>query len=267
LDWQSWIGPAVGLAGLLFAVYVYNKNQKPKRLQYEVRIDQEIISHSRYARWADLSVRFGDRDLKRPRVVVVRVINTGKVEARSEDFDEPLAVVASRGVEIIAATIAHRKTDAEESQDVKPASIDVTEVVAPKILLNEGEWLEFRLLVEGERKPVRLQVHAAGFRLTTYAPRTSLFASPVLPFATAILAVSAVISTLLPLPWNTARVPNVVGKPIDQAVSQINDAGLKLGTLNTVRGAKAGTVISASPVAGKRVDRNSQVTLVISSGP
>jgi hypothetical protein len=82
MDWQSWVGPVVGLAGLLFAMYVYNKNRKPKRLQYETRVDQEIVTQSRYARWTELSVHFGTRDLKRPRVVVIRVTNTGKVEAR-----------------------------------------------------------------------------------------------------------------------------------------------------------------------------------------
>jgi hypothetical protein len=109
-------------------------------------------------------------------VVVVRVTNTGKVEARGEDFDEPLAVEAIGGSEIIAATIAVRRRDSE-SQEVEPAKSDPTEVVAPKVVLNETEWLEFRLLVEGYETPVRLRGHAAGFSLTTYAPRGRFSAS------------------------------------------------------------------------------------------
>jgi hypothetical protein len=169
-DWQIWIGPAIGVAGLLFAIYAYIQNRKPKRLQYEIPTDQEIVSQSRYTRWADLSVRFGDRDLKHPRVVVVRVINTGKVEARDTDFDEPLAVSATRGAEIIAGTIALQRQGAEENRELEPASISPTEIVAPKLVLNEGEGLEFRLLVEGDKESVELQGHAAGFRLTRYTP-------------------------------------------------------------------------------------------------
>src|SRR5829696_4148828 len=101
MDWRFWVGPAVGIAGLSFAIFAFFRNWKPKRLQYEVRVDQEIISQNPHTRWAALSVRFEDRDLHRPRVVTVRVTNTGKVEARGEDFDEPLAVSAGRGDEII----------------------------------------------------------------------------------------------------------------------------------------------------------------------
>jgi PASTA domain-containing protein len=236
VNWQIWVGPAVGLAGLLFAVYTYNKNRKPKRLQYEIRTDQEIVSHSRYTRWADLSVRFGDRDLKRPRVVVVRVTNTGKVEARADDFDEPLGVSATGGAEIIAATIALRQQDTEESQEVEPTRLDATEVVAPKVLLNESEWLEFRLLVDGEKQPVRLRGRAAGFSLTTSAPRRRLSLRPELLATVIGAAAAAAVSIAFSAAFaNTVPVPNLVGKPVEQAVSQINDAGLKLGTVNRVR--------------------------------
>jgi len=179
VNWQIWVGPAVGLAGLLFAVYVYNRNRKPKRLQYEIRTDQEIVSQSRHTRWADLTVRFRDRDLKRPRLVVMRVTNTGKVEARADDFDEPLAVSATEGTEIIAATIALRQNDMGESREIEPARQGATEVVAPKTLLNEGEWLEFRLLVDGDKKPVHLRGRAAGFNLASSAPRRRLLRSSI----------------------------------------------------------------------------------------
>jgi hypothetical protein len=262
------MGPAVGIAGLLFAIYAFNKNRKPKRLQYEVRIDQEIVSHSRYTRWADLSVRFGDRDLKQPRVVIVRVSNTGKVEARGEDFDEPLAVSAAKGSEIIAATIVLRKRDTEESQEVEPAALAPTEVVAPRLLLNEGEWVEFRLLVEGDRKPVRLQGHAAGFRLATSPARTGRFVpiSVLLGMVTIIALIFGYI--ILPFSWNTAPVPDIVGKPIGTAVAEINDANFQVGAVKQVRNAApVGSVISVSPAAGKEVRNWTELTLVISNGP
>jgi hypothetical protein len=270
VDWQLWVGPAVGVAGLLFAIYAYNQNRKPKRLQYEVRVDQEIVSQSRYTRWADLSVRFGDRDLKRPRVVVVRVTNTGKVEARGDDFDEPLAVSATKDVEIIAATIALRRRDADESQEVEPSKLDSTEVIAPKAVLNEGEWLEFRLLVEGDKGSVRLRGHAAGFTLNTYGSRRRFYREERPWLALATLTVASLVLALMTLAHidYTVRVPNVVGKPVQEAVNQINSANLKLGTVNRVRGAaKVGTVISESPSAGEKVDKDSSITLVVSDGP
>ena len=70
-------------------------------------------------------------------MVVVRVTNTGKVEARADDFDESLALSASGGTEIIAATIVRRQQGREETQELEPVKIDASEVVAPKVLLNE----------------------------------------------------------------------------------------------------------------------------------
>ena len=92
VNWQTWVGPAIGLAGLILGTYTYIKSRKPKRLLYEIWTDQELVAQSPYTRWADLSVRFANHQLKHPRVVGVRVINTGKVEARADDFDEPIAV-------------------------------------------------------------------------------------------------------------------------------------------------------------------------------
>lgn len=272
--WQIWVGPAVGLAGLLFAIYVYNKNRKPKRLQYEIRTDQEIVSQSRHTRWADLTVRFRDRDLKRPRLVVIRVTNTGKVEARADDFDDPLAVSATEGAEIIAATIALRQNDMGESREIEPARQGATEVVAPKTLLNEGEWLEFRLLVDGDKKPVHLRGRAAGFNLASSAPRRRLLRSPISSAAFVVVVVvivatfAGVTLSFLSLATSTVPVPNLVGKPVQQAVTQINDSGLKLGTVNRVRSSTpASLVMSQSPAAGKKADKESVITLLVSDGP
>jgi PASTA domain len=272
MDWLALVGAVVGVVGLLFTFYSYNKSRKPKRLQYETRIDQDIVSQSRYTRWDNLSVRFGDRDLKRPRVVVIRVTNTGKVEVRGQDFDEPLALNATDGSEIITATIAVYRGD--QSQEVEPAKLSSAEVVAPNVVLNESEWLEFRLLVEGYEKPVRLRGHAAGFALTSNAPRGLFSTSGELrwmvgKFVLPLMIMGAALAfSLVVLNSDKVQVPNVVGKPVEQAVVQINDSGLKLGTVNRVRGsAKAGTVVSQSPAAGTAMAEDSTITLVVSDEP
>jgi hypothetical protein len=150
VDWQLWAGPAIGAVGVAFAVYNYIQNRKPKRLQYEIRTDQDIVIEGRYTRWADeLGIRFGDRVLKQPRVVAVRITNTGKVEAVGDSFDIPLGVSTSQGDELITAAITRQQRDTQESQEIKPETLSSDQVVAPKVLLNVGEWLEFQLLVGG----------------------------------------------------------------------------------------------------------------------
>ena len=199
MSWQIWVGPAIGLAGLILGTYTYIMNRKPKRLQYEIQTDQEIITRSRYTRWADLSVRFGNRQLTHPRVVGVRVINTGKVEARANDFDEPLAVAVSSKAEIVAATITLRQKATGESQEIEPLKVETQKVVAPKTLINQGDWLDFRLLVDGDKNPPQIRGRIAGFNFTPYVPhkRMSSFLSNRLAVIAASVTALGLVTTIL----------------------------------------------------------------------
>jgi hypothetical protein len=106
--------------------------------------------------------------------------------------------VSAAGSEIITATIALQRTGAGEIQEVKPERLDSTAVVAPKAVLNEGEWLEFRLLVEGDKTPVLLRGHAAGFTLTTYTPRRRFSASePTTALLLALIGITVVLSSMV----------------------------------------------------------------------
>jgi serine/threonine-protein kinase len=63
-------------------------------------------------------------------------------------------------------------------------------------------------------------------------------------------------------------VPTLVGQTEDQAVQTLNAAGLRLGSVSEEPSAQpAGRVIRSDPGAGTPVARDSQVNLVLSSGP
>src|SRR4051794_29191937 len=81
----------IGLAGLSFAVFAHLRNNKPKRLQYEVLSNQRLINpSSNYS--PDLTVLLGKTVLTRPHGIVVRVTNTGSIECKPDDFIAPLTV-------------------------------------------------------------------------------------------------------------------------------------------------------------------------------
>jgi serine/threonine-protein kinase len=63
-------------------------------------------------------------------------------------------------------------------------------------------------------------------------------------------------------------VPTLVGQTEDQAVQTLNAAGLRLGSVTEEPSAQpAGRVIRSDPGAGTPVLRDSQVNLILSSGP
>jgi beta-lactam-binding protein with PASTA domain len=62
-------------------------------------------------------------------------------------------------------------------------------------------------------------------------------------------------------------VPSVVGEPLDQALSDLQDAKLKGRAIPTESDKPQGEVISQSPTAGASVKQGSQVRLKVSKGP
>src|SRR4029453_13004993 len=66
-------------------------------------------------------------------------------------------------------------------------------------------------------------------------------------------------------------VPNVVGEKRAQAISDLEDAGLQVGTISSVPAADApqepGTVLGQDPAAGDEVDRDTKVNLTIVAAP
>ena len=69
----------------------------------------------------------------------------------------------------------------------------------------------------------------------------------------------------------TVEVPNVVGDKRAQAISEIEDAGLEVGTITSVAAAdetqEPGTVVEQDPAAGEEVERGTAVDLTIVESP
>ncbi len=66
----------------------------------------------------------------------------------------------------------------------------------------------------------------------------------------------------------TVAVPNLIGQTRSEAAATLDANNLQLGTVSQEPSAQeAGTVIRSDPGAGTDVERNSQVNLVLSTGP
>ncbi|MBN2716634.1 MAG: PASTA domain-containing protein [Deltaproteobacteria bacterium] len=63
-----------------------------------------------------------------------------------------------------------------------------------------------------------------------------------------------------------APVPNVVGKPMEEAKKLIADAGLKVGNITESETGDPGTVVSTSPEAGATVEPNAAVDIAVAKG-
>ena len=76
-----------------------------------------------------------------------------------------------------------------------------------------------------------------------------------------------VTATQAPATVQKVSVPNLIGMGREQAEIELNNNGLKLGTVTRkASGAPEGTIISQSPEASRTAARDSYVTIVLSSG-
>ena len=81
-----------------------------------------------------------------------------------------------------------------------------------------------------------------------------------------LVAGGAVAAYLLTRPSKVV-VPNVVTEQINTASAVLENAGLKVGVLYLQSGQPSGTVIRESPAGGAKVDKRSEVSLTVSTGP
>ncbi|MFD4674885.1 PASTA domain-containing protein [Lentzea sp. NPDC058450] len=273
VSWQLWTGPFIGLVALAFAVYSYWKNRTPKRLQHETKVDQRIIATSRYNRWGDLRIQFGEKTLRSPRIVVIRLTNSGKIEARADDFVEPISINVGEGDSIVAAAITGGSGAHHGTIELQPEQVDQQRVVAPRSLLNEGDWLEFHLLIDGSATPVRLDCRVAGFSVTSGKARSRTNSTSRLDMWQAsrlpVLVVTAIgliyMAVTLFGPPGGVPVPDLVGKSAADSVRELSNANLKASDLIIVPGDESsGTVVSQIPKAGKNIRSGDSVTLYIS---
>jgi len=158
-----WLAPTLSVIGLALGFTYFWLGRKPKRIYYEVAADQALMSRGSKQGWADLSVSYAGEIVAEPRIVTIRFRNAGKVELRTDDYEEPLEVVVSRG-RVVAAYLVFQADGEPNSERVQPARQDDGQVTAPPMLLNPGDLLECRLLIDGH-VVTNVRGRLAGFKL------------------------------------------------------------------------------------------------------
>ncbi|WP_080582927.1 PASTA domain-containing protein [Amycolatopsis mediterranei] len=273
MDLITKLSPIVGLLALGFAIFVYVKNTRPKRLSYTTVADQDIGARVHGSQWGTLSVRFDDQDLSDPRILMIEVRNSGKVEIRPEDFSSPIAVQCTKQDQLISARIQ------ASGHEISPQTLDNRTVTVPGLLLNPREIILIHLLVNG-RGDVLVDAHVAGASLVAdKGERTSsrYTGSRRWQYLTAIIAVAmtTVIVTafaigifsrnLPPIGEQILRpMPNVVSRDAADAISELNRLGFTVSQLKQVPGpGKPGSVAVEDPSAGTMAVVGQPVTLSV----
>jgi hypothetical protein len=274
---QGWITTAVGIAGLLFGIYAYSKNRKPRRLTYVVETDELLVPTTEHQDWGQLTVKIGDFELNQPRTATIRITNTGKVEARLEDYDEYLRVVlldpsSSSAILAAAATLNTPAEGTKASQGTNLADISGSgdAITLPKVLLNERDSIRIRLLINGSDGELAVRGRLAGFKINSlqvesrYRPPKLAVMAGLIGGLAAVLVATVIYSVSH---RDLQAVPDVRGLDSTSAVNRLDEYQFRTQVLRDFPSSKpVGTVIEQSPEGGYKLPPNSEVTILLSSG-
>lgn len=127
----------------LIAFVIYWRQRPVKTLDYIILWDEPILTSTT----PGLSVKFLDKELVAPRLVSMRIVNTGNQAIRAADFNGDMQIQVENSHLVTAITVGRR----EGMRD-----LPVTVVPLPHrnctstegILFNQGDWLEVQVLVD-----------------------------------------------------------------------------------------------------------------------
>lgn len=158
LDWlgAQW-GSLVGVVGVVTGFLFYWWSRRPKKFGWQIMNQTPILSTG--SGHLPLKVVFDGQDVSSPYITQVRLGNTGKIELKADDFDGPVRISFNNSV-ILQVRNSGRSSEAINPALSKPASSK--SISFTPTLLNQGEWIEYQLIMDGELETPEIYARVAG---------------------------------------------------------------------------------------------------------
>lgn len=155
--WDFLVGTVIGIAG----VWVALAQRNPKTLDYSVLSNVPILRDRTERINSELEINYRDTQLKDPRLVIVRIANTGRRAVEQNDYVEPITVQYEHNPPL-GFTEAEGSSPNIVGDDIglvtASDSAFVSRVEVRPKLLNPRDWFDLQLLSDGD--PGKIGVHA-----------------------------------------------------------------------------------------------------------
>jgi hypothetical protein len=271
MDQGTVIGLVLAVTGIGITILIAFYTRRLKRIDRETIADNAILPKEGPG---NLSVLCDGKKLDRPRLVIIRIANSGRMEVRPGDFDSDSPLTLSTSSQTMVATASVLRT---KPNDLSVALQKEPHWVAVRpLLLNRGESVDIQLVLDGKdaidvtgriaggsirdraasRRRVRDWLGARG-------PSIYLLGSTVILMLAFAVGEYFFVYKLDP----RVHVPSLIGHDIGSVLPNLRSVGLHLGSENAVPAeAPAGTIVDQSPGPGTPVSSGSSVTIVVSTG-
>ncbi|MEV6349157.1 hypothetical protein [Actinoplanes sp. NPDC051851] len=161
----SWsvAGPLVALVSLAFGVYQYVQGRS-KELTLLTLYDGALMRRLRHVPWTELEVAWQGSAIHEPRIIVVRLENTGRVELKRDDIEAPILLEVSPA-RLLATEVTFHAAGSLGGRRLAPVNVATSSAELERLMLNPGDSVTIALLVDGESGKLDFALSAAGFRV------------------------------------------------------------------------------------------------------
>jgi hypothetical protein len=148
------VASVVGIVAIVVPIVIYLRQRNVISVDYEIISDVKLMdsdaADATDAFANQIEVTYNGRHLTHPRIVDVRVTNTGNTPVEATDYEHPIVFELDGGQPPIDATViaetAQRITgNLFESKPDPPRAISIRPP-----LLNRGEWFTLRMLFDNK---------------------------------------------------------------------------------------------------------------------
>jgi hypothetical protein len=142
------VGVAIGVLSILVAAAIAFGQRRPKRLSWDIRIDERIVS-SFGLRAPNLRLLWDDQDIKEPRLVRVRIQNTGRRVVLSQDVLSPIRICLP-DAKVLSVRISAANYALFDEEPLGLVHVDADGIVVVDLpSLNAGDRFDVQVIADG----------------------------------------------------------------------------------------------------------------------
>ena len=152
IDTFGLLGLLIGLAGIALSYITYRRTREDKRLDYEIIVNTRVLVPKHIDE--GLELRYKGVEVKDPSLIIIRFINSGNRPISPSDQVEPLSVsFPEKDWPIYGRILSASLARASIPTDKVTIKIVGDRAEITPMLLNQGDWLAVRFLIDKEAEP------------------------------------------------------------------------------------------------------------------
>jgi hypothetical protein len=197
--WQ-FVGAVFAILAVAVAIFLYLRQRQRKELSYEFVYRAPLVSIEESVK-GRVKILLDDKPVQDICLVAVRILNSGNLPIIPADYERQVSLCFSENTQVISAEVSETKPKSLQAT----VSVENTKVVLAPVLLNSGDSITLKMLVNQFDGQISVYGHIVGVKDIKELERPSrgspwmLIVYWVLPMVVLVSIIPIVITTPLTL--------------------------------------------------------------------